>query len=171
MLLGAFILSCMITQIQMTGDDWKILQTMKRYEDVEIVEPMDAGTAVEGEADTIQNADPDDENTSSADSMDAGAESTPVEKTLYGVCTISHYCNCSQCCGKWAGGGTASGTTPTAGRTVAADLPFGTRLLINGHEYIVEDRGVSGMWIDIYCDSHEEALQRGLYQTEVYIVG
>ena len=89
---------------------------------------------------------------------------------LWGVATITHYCNCSACCGKWAGGGTASGTTPTAGRTVAADLPFGTRLLINGHEYIVEDRGVSGCWVDIYCDSHAEALARGMYQTEVYII-
>lgn len=89
---------------------------------------------------------------------------------LWGVATITHYCNCSACCGKWAGGGTASGTVPTAGRTVAADLPFGTRLLINGHEYIVEDRGVSGCWVDIYCDSHSEALARGMYQTEVYII-
>ena len=89
---------------------------------------------------------------------------------LWGVATITHYCNCSACCGQWAGGGTASGTTPTAGRTVAAELPFGTRLLINGHEYIVEDRGVSGCWVDIYCDSHSEALARGMYQTEVYII-
>lgn len=89
---------------------------------------------------------------------------------LWGVATITHYCNCSACCGAWAGGGTASGTTPTAGRTVAADLPFGTRLLINGHEYTVEDRGVSGCWVDIYCDSHSEALARGMYQAEVYII-
>ena len=89
---------------------------------------------------------------------------------LWGVATVTHYCNCSACCGQWAGGGTASGTTPTAGRTVAADLPFGTRLLINGHEYTVEDRGVSGCWVDIYCDSHAEALARGMYQTEVYII-
>jgi len=89
---------------------------------------------------------------------------------LWGTATITHYCNCSECCGVWAGGGTASGTCPTAGRTVAAELPFGTRLLINGHEYIVEDSGVSGCWVDIYCDSHAEALARGMYQTEVYII-
>ena len=89
---------------------------------------------------------------------------------LWGVATITHYCNCSVCCGQWAGGGTASGTVPTSGRTVAADLPFGTRLMINGHEYIVEDRGVSGCWVDIYCDSHSEALARGMYQTEVFII-
>ena len=89
---------------------------------------------------------------------------------LWGVATITHYCNCSACCGQWAGGGTASGTTPTAGRTVAADLPFGTRLMINGHEYTVEDSGVYGYWVDIYCDSHQEALIRGMYQTEVFII-
>ena len=97
-------------------------------------------------------------------------EETTTNIHLWGVATITHYCNCSACCGQWAGGGTASGTVPTAGRTVAADLPFGTRLLINDHEYIVEDRGVSGCWVDIYCDSHSEALARGMYQTEVYII-
>ena len=89
---------------------------------------------------------------------------------LYGTCTITHYCNCAECCGQWAGGATASGTTPTAGRTVAADLPFGTRLMINGQEYVVEDRGVSGMWVDIYVDSHDEALQKGMYQADVYLI-
>lgn len=89
---------------------------------------------------------------------------------LWGTATITHYCNCSACCGQWAGGGTASGTIPTAGRTVAAELPFGTRLVINGHEYIVEDSGVYGCWVDIYCDSHQEALNRGMYQAEVYII-
>ena len=97
-------------------------------------------------------------------------EETSTNMHLWGVATITHYCNCSACCGQWAGGGTASGTVPTAGRTVAADLPFGTRLLINGHEYIVEDRGVSGCWVDIYCDSHSEALARGMYSTEVWII-
>lgn len=106
------------------------------------------------------------EETSEAEEIPAQTSNT----RLWGVATITHYCNCSICCGKWAGGGTASGTTPTAGRTVAADLPFGTRLLINDHEYIVEDRGVSGLWVDIYCDSHGEALSRGMYQTEVYII-
>ena len=89
---------------------------------------------------------------------------------LWGVCTITFYCPCSECCGEWAGGATASGTTPTAGRTVAADLPFGTRLLIDGQEYVVEDRGVGGMWVDIFVNDHNEALQRGMYQAEVYII-
>lgn len=102
-------------------------------------------------------------------------EEAPEEpaKHLYGVCTITHYCGCSACCGAW-GNATASGATPTAGWTVASNcLPFGTRLLINGQEYVVEDRGDSNMndfWIDIYVSSHEEALQRGMFSSEVYII-
>ena len=92
-------------------------------------------------------------------------------KTYLGQFTITHYCNCSKCCGKWAGGNTASGTKPVAGRTVACgSLSFGTKVEINGHVYTVEDRGVNGNWIDIYCSSHSEALQRGMYTTSVYLV-
>ena len=91
--------------------------------------------------------------------------------TYWGACTITHYCNCSACCGQWAGGATASGTAPVAGRTVACGaLPFGTRVMINGHEYVVEDRGVNGHWIDIYCSSHSEACARGMFTADVYIV-
>lgn len=93
------------------------------------------------------------------------------EETLtpYGECRITFYCPCSRCCGK-SDGITASGVKATANHTVAASLPFGTRLMIDGQEYVVEDRGVSGMCVDIYVDSHEEALQRGLYYTNVFII-
>lgn len=94
-------------------------------------------------------------------------------KHLYGVCTITHYCGCSVCCGSW-GNATASGATPTAGWTVANNvLPFGTLVEINGHTYCVEDRGDSNMddyWFDIYCGGHQEALDRGMYSAEVYII-
>lgn len=95
-------------------------------------------------------------------------------KHLYGVCTITFYDNGVCCCGQWAGGNTASGVPPTPNHTVASNsLPFGTRLLINGQEYTVEDRGDSNMndfWIDIYVSSHEEALQRGMLSLPVYIL-
>lgn len=86
------------------------------------------------------------------------------------TCRITHYCNCAKCCGKWAGGPTASGVMPVAGRTIAVDpsvIPLGSEVLINGQIYVAEDTGVSGYWIDIYCNSHGEALQRGMYYTEV----
>lgn len=90
-----------------------------------------------------------------------------------GAWTLTAYCNCSSCCGKWAGGATASGTTPTAGRTVACgSLPFGTQVYIEGlGTYVVEDRGVNGNWIDIYFSSHSEALAFGMQSRNVYLVG
>lgn len=85
---------------------------------------------------------------------------------------LTAYCNCSKCCGKWAGGNTASGTVPTAGRTVACNsLPFGTKLNINGHIYTVEDTGnMADNVIDIYFDSHSSALQFGVQYADVYKV-
>lgn len=99
-------------------------------------------------------------------------EPAPADNlTYYGNCRITHYCNCSACCGQWAGGATASGAMPSPNWTVACgDLPFGTKLLINGQTYCVEDRGVGGQQIDIYCASHDEACARGLYYTDVYII-
>lgn len=75
------------------------------------------------------------------------------------------YCPCSICCGQWANGITASGATATAGRTIAApkEYDFGQEIEINGITYIVEDRGgaIKGNKLDIYFDTHAEALQFG----------
>lgn len=88
---------------------------------------------------------------------------------LYAVCTITHYCPCVKCCGK-EDGITASERPAVSGRTVAMEsLPFGTEVLIGDNVYVVEDRGVYGNWVDIYCDTHEEALCRGIYEAPVYV--
>lgn len=86
------------------------------------------------------------------------------------------YCGCSKCCGKWAKyHKTASGTTPEQGRTVAVDpdqIPLGTHITINGVEYIAEDTG-SGIGenrVDIYFNSHREALKFGVQDVEVEII-
>lgn len=101
----------------------------------------------------------------------ARAELTKPKLRYYGNCRITFYCAGPCCCGQWASGNTASGTRATANRTVAnGDLPFGTRLLIDGQEYIVEDRGVGAQQIDIFVNSHAEADARGLYYREVWIV-
>lgn len=92
-------------------------------------------------------------------------------RSFFGNCRITHYCNCSTCCGSYAGGPTASGAYPTAGRTVAmSGFPFGTKVEINGHVYTVEDRGVSGNAVDIYVGSHSEALNKGMYYADVYVL-
>lgn len=91
--------------------------------------------------------------------------------SYFGNCRITFYCPCSACCGSW-GNATASGAMPTARWTVAnGSLPFGTLVEIDGHTYCVEDRGVGGDQFDIFVNDHSEALARGLYYTDVYIVG
>ena len=86
---------------------------------------------------------------------------------------ITAYCSCSKCCGK-ATGRTASGTKATAGRTVAASskFAFGTKLNIGGHIYTVEDRGgaINGNRIDIYVNSHSQALKWGVKYLPVSVV-
>lgn len=79
---------------------------------------------------------------------------------------LTGYCNCALCHGQ---GYTASGTVPQAGRTVAMNgIPFGTKLLINGSVYVVEDRGVPYGNVDIYHDTHDQALSFGVGYADVY---
>lgn len=93
-------------------------------------------------------------------------------KTYLGSYRITYYCNCSACCGSWAGGPTASGKYPEAGVTIAtgSEFSYGTQLMINGHIYTVQDRGVGNGCIDIYCSSHSEACAGGMYYTDVYLI-
>lgn len=84
------------------------------------------------------------------------------QKYIY---TLTAYCPCKKCCGK-TDGITASGAKAIQGVTIAADtsvLPFGTKVEIDGKVYTVQDRGgaIKGNRIDIYFDSHEEALKFG----------
>ena len=87
---------------------------------------------------------------------------------------VTAYCPCSKCCGKFTGGQTSSGKKATSGRTVAASsqYSFGTKLLINGKEYVVEDRGgaIKGNRIDIYMDSHSKALAWGVKYLPVKVI-
>ncbi|MBR3173347.1 MAG: 3D domain-containing protein [Eubacterium sp.] len=90
-----------------------------------------------------------------------------------GTFNASAYCGCASCCGS-AGGHTASGTTPRAGRTIATDpsvIPLGSKVLIDGKEYVAEDTGgaIGGKRIDIFFSSHSEALQFGRRSVEVSI--
>lgn len=97
---------------------------------------------------------------------------TSVTGTI--ICKVTAYCPCMKCCGK-TNGITASGTHATAGRTVAASnkqFSFGTKLLINGVVYTVEDRGgaITENKIDIYCNTHKEALAWGVKYLPVQVV-
>lgn len=118
------------------------------------------------ESESDSNQDADDSSESSDSSSEGGSSSS--QGTYLGTFTLTAYCNCAQCCGT-AGNLTASGTVPTAGRTVAmAGVPFGTQLLINGNVYTVEDLGTPYGHVDIYFNIHSEALAFGLQSAEVY---
>lgn len=87
---------------------------------------------------------------------------------------LTAYCPCMSCCGK-TDGITASGVKAVEGVTIAADpkvLPLGTKILINEHEYTVQDTGgaIKGNKIDVYFDSHQDALEFGVQYKEIYIV-
>lgn len=86
---------------------------------------------------------------------------------------VTAYCSCSKCCGK-TNGVTASGRRATANHTVAAPstFAFGTQLVINGKTYTVEDRGgaIQGNRIDIYMNSHSQALAWGVRYLDVEVV-
>ena len=101
----------------------------------------------------------------------AGSTITATGETK--IFKVTAYCPCAKCCGKQTGI-TASGTRATAGRTIAASgqFSFGTKLLINGQVYTVEDRGgaIKGNKIDIYMDSHAQALQWGVKYLPVQVV-
>lgn len=68
---------------------------------------------------------------------------------------------------------TASGAIATEGRTVAADhLRFGTKVIIDGKEYVVEDRfgGKYKNRIDIFMESYNEAIKFGRKKVTVQII-
>lgn len=106
----------------------------------------------------------------------SSATQIPAGESLGEVVTTG-YCNCSLCCGKWAGGHTASGTVPKANHTLAVDahspkVPMGTKIVMNGKTYKVEDTGnfaKYGTDFDIYFDSHAAAQAWGKRKVEAFL--
>ena len=117
---------------------------------------------------------------------------TPPQKTnrggkplvSLGKYTVTAYCSCEKCCGKYAenrpGGKVygANGTELIEGESVAAWLPFGTKLMIGDKEYTVQDRTAKwirdkyeGRIIDLYYGNHAEALKWGKQEIEVFRFG
>lgn len=103
-------------------------------------------------------------------------EERPLSETnSLGQFKLTAYCPCSKCCGKWAGGITSTGAMAKANRTIAVDpsvIPYGSKVIINGQTYVAEDCGgaIKGHRIDIYHDTHSEALDFGVQYAEVYLV-
>lgn len=101
-----------------------------------------------------------------------------TDESIRVICKLSAYCkeNYPHICNDGDSSRTATGTTPTVGRTVAVDpsvFPYGSELTSKGHTYIAEDCGgdVKGNHIDILFATHEEALNFGIQFAEVsYVV-
>ena len=88
-----------------------------------------------------------------------------------GECTITAYCPCAECCGRWADGLTATGL-PAGPGIVAVDpevIPLGSTVIIDGLKYLAADVGVSGKHVDIAVSSHEQAVELGVRSEKVWV--
>lgn len=120
-----------------------------------------------------------------ADRNPALTASTTLAKSVQGIeptvttFNTSAYCACMKCCGK-TNGITASGAKASAWYTVAAGKGYkmGTVIYIpaladkpNGGWFVVQDRGgaISNSKLDVYMNSHSEALQYGRKNLEAYV--
>lgn len=109
------------------------------------------------------------------------------KKESLGEFKLTAYCSCEKCCGKCAlnrpkdenGKDIVYGSTGTvlvAGTSIAVDpsvIPYGSQVEINGHTYTAHDTGgaIKGNRIDVYFDSHQDALNFGVQYAEVFLVG
>ena len=110
----------------------------------------------------------------------------PAAVPIYmGEFTLTAYCSCSKCCGKWAsdrpvddnGNEIVIGSTGEvlkSNYSIAVDpdiIPYGSMVIINGKEYKAQDTGgaITGSRIDVYFSSHEEALEFGRQAADVYL--
>lgn len=92
---------------------------------------------------------------------------------------LTAYCPCAKCCGKWANGITATGTTATEGRTIAVDpalIPYGATVTVyfadgTSHTYTAEDCGgaIKENRIDVFFDDHQAAREFGVQTAYVYM--
>lgn len=104
------------------------------------------------------------------------SELMATEPEYIGTFTVTHYCleNYPHICNDGDCSYTASGQAPIPYYTVAADssIPFGTKLLIDGQEYEVMDRGgaITTGKLDIAVATHDEALELGVIKKDVYLI-
>jgi 3D (Asp-Asp-Asp) domain-containing protein len=99
-----------------------------------------------------------------------------VEWESLGTFTITHYCTegYRHICNNGLPLRTFTGNTPIPYSTIAVDpnlIPLGSIVLIDGKEYLADDigGGINGRHIDICVTYHEEALQLGRKEIEVFV--
>lgn len=109
-----------------------------------------------------------------------------IEPVSLGEFKLTAYCPCEKCCGKWAFNRPIDedgkeivygsiGERLQSGYSIAVDpsvIAYGTEVIINGHTYKAQDCGgaIKGNRIDVYFDSHQDALEFGVQYAEVFVV-
>ena len=105
----------------------------------------------------------------------------PQKEVIYlGEFKLTAYCSCEKCCGSWAFDRPdgvvygASGNELKSGYSIAVDpsvIPYGTEVVINGVTYRADDCGgaIKGNRIDVYFDTHEEALEFCVKYADVFM--
>lgn len=151
------------------------------YEDLVIPENVDKSEPERIENSTIKTT------TVAITNETIAAVPTEYEKVL--AMNATAYCLCKKCCGKAEThpeyGYTASGYKITPGtndKVIAVDtsvIPLGTKVYVEGlngassYGYAVAaDTGsaIKNMKIDLYMDSHQEALNWGFKKVNVYLI-
>lgn len=141
---------------------------MAQTDNINLVNEMWRELTVEEELNTEPIEEPEEESKAETE------ETATIVLNDLGEFKITGYCACEECCGK-NDGITSTGTEATAGRTVAVDpnvIPYGTEVIIGDEAYVAEDCGsaVKGNKIDIFYDSHEEALAAGVRYESVAVI-
>ena len=124
---------------------------------------MNGEYVVQADAIDITEPPPIDRISESLDEVDANGH----HLEYLSVCTLTYYCPCKRCNGKW--GAIDGYGNPLEWGTVAVDprkIPLGTQLVIDGYDTVFTARdtgsGVNGWHIDVFVPvSHSEALRMG----------
>lgn len=137
-------------------------------------QPKKESEMIESTEDVIRWRFDDTEDVVDVEPLEIEPVTEPALESL-GEFKLTAYCPCKKCSDNW-GTQTATGAVATEGRTVAVDpkvIPYGTVLIINGHEYIAEDCGsaIEGNHIDVYFSNHQDAWDFGVQYAEVFIKG
>lgn len=160
----------------MYGRSAPSLEVAERYEStikeevspVPVSLPVESAESFESIVEVVETAE-----TVEPEVLEVAEISETYHSKSLGIFKLTAYCPCAHCSGGW-GKQTSTGTTATAGRTIAVDpsvIPYGTEVVINGISYIAEDTGgaIKGNKIDIFFDSHEEAESQGVQYAEVFL--
>lgn len=103
-------------------------------------------------------------------------EKFPYVKEYAGEFSVTAYCGCSACNGRWTGYPAANGEALTDGLTIAVDpsvIPLGSYVLIEGVGIRkAQDTGsaVKGQDIDVYVSSHSECSSFGRRNLRVWVI-